>query len=425
MQKMETTRNRPDKTSPKYVQVRDRIRRRILDGEWAAGMRLPPETELPGLLKTSKITVVRALNDLVQEGYIVRRRGSGSYVAERPVPPILPGQHLKLGILWNMSVLPERIGKGFSGSMTRGLLREWCVDGVEPKFDPVDEHTTTRAVFHDPRRSLTVECIGESSFSRERHPELSVIRDGGFDGLLTLSIIEEDWLSALLDLGIPTILVDFPSDRLSERADQVFVDAQPGYRAAVRHLAGTGLRRIHFMGQLRRPPATAPDMSKEEYERHSTGRYLVDPDTYLRLGAYRQAMEECGVPVEEGWVHHASSKPGMLEQLAEKIIEEYADQLPESFVCHGDAQGRKLIEVFARYGHRIRAVGAGERNRSADALSVMVKGEDVGSTAAGILALRLQRPHQPFLNVGVKMAFDPTGSKTNSTVSKAGRIDSL
>lgn len=65
-----------------YQQVGDYIVRRIQDGTWPPGHRLPSEHELVQQFGMSRMTVNRALRDLVQQGRIVRVAGVGSFVAE-------------------------------------------------------------------------------------------------------------------------------------------------------------------------------------------------------------------------------------------------------------------------------------------------------------------------------------------------------
>lgn len=65
-----------------YAQIKEHITRRIQRGEWPAGHRLPSENELVAQFGISRMTVNRALRELVDEGRIVRVAGVGSFVAE-------------------------------------------------------------------------------------------------------------------------------------------------------------------------------------------------------------------------------------------------------------------------------------------------------------------------------------------------------
>lgn len=57
------------------------IEARILSGEWPPGYRIPFEHELTRQYDCSRMTVSKALGELVRRGLIERRRRSGSFVA--------------------------------------------------------------------------------------------------------------------------------------------------------------------------------------------------------------------------------------------------------------------------------------------------------------------------------------------------------
>lgn len=68
---------------PLYLQIADRLREdiRALD----SGDRIPSEPKLARDWGVSRFTVQRAVEQLVEEGLITRRQGSGSFVAEAPL----------------------------------------------------------------------------------------------------------------------------------------------------------------------------------------------------------------------------------------------------------------------------------------------------------------------------------------------------
>ncbi|MDR6226019.1 MocR-like pyridoxine biosynthesis transcription factor PdxR [Desmospora profundinema] len=62
-------------------QVYEQIRTRILQGELTAGYRLPASRELAIQLNLSRNVVIEAYEQLLAEGYVKGRQGSGTYVA--------------------------------------------------------------------------------------------------------------------------------------------------------------------------------------------------------------------------------------------------------------------------------------------------------------------------------------------------------
>jgi GntR family transcriptional regulator/MocR family aminotransferase len=71
-----------DTRAPLHRQVYARVRGAILDGAFAPGHRLPSTRTLAADLGLSRITVESAFTQLRAEGFVVRRVGSGSYVAD-------------------------------------------------------------------------------------------------------------------------------------------------------------------------------------------------------------------------------------------------------------------------------------------------------------------------------------------------------
>lgn len=70
---------------PLHLQVYGMLRARLDAGEWAPGQQLPVERDLATAFGCSLITVRRAMDELVRERRIVRRRGSGTFACEPPV----------------------------------------------------------------------------------------------------------------------------------------------------------------------------------------------------------------------------------------------------------------------------------------------------------------------------------------------------
>ncbi len=67
---------------PTYIQLKEYLKRQILNGLWQAGERLPSTRELAAVLQLGRNTVVQAYLDLEEEGFIYTVRGQGSFVAE-------------------------------------------------------------------------------------------------------------------------------------------------------------------------------------------------------------------------------------------------------------------------------------------------------------------------------------------------------
>lgn len=78
---------------PKYKQILETVKHRILVGDYPAGSLIPDQNALAKEFKTSRMTVKKALDMLAIEGYIYAQRGAGTFVrknalAQRDALPV-------------------------------------------------------------------------------------------------------------------------------------------------------------------------------------------------------------------------------------------------------------------------------------------------------------------------------------------------
>lgn len=66
---------------PRYIRIREELRRRVLNGLYRPGERIPSEPALSREFGVSRGTVERAIRGLVEEGILVREQGRGTFVA--------------------------------------------------------------------------------------------------------------------------------------------------------------------------------------------------------------------------------------------------------------------------------------------------------------------------------------------------------
>lgn len=97
--------------------VKFAIRNAIEDGGWQPGFRLPAEREIAETYGCARMTVRNALRDLEAEGLIVRRHGSGTFVADlRPISSVLAVRDIHDEII-------ERGHKHHSTVLSRSKMR--------------------------------------------------------------------------------------------------------------------------------------------------------------------------------------------------------------------------------------------------------------------------------------------------------------
>jgi GntR family transcriptional regulator len=80
---------------PKYLLLRNSLAEAISAGRWEAGDKIPAEEALAEMTSLSLGTVQRALRMLVDEGRLIRKHGTGTFVAEEQAQMKAPFQHCR------------------------------------------------------------------------------------------------------------------------------------------------------------------------------------------------------------------------------------------------------------------------------------------------------------------------------------------
>ncbi|OIK12068.1 GntR family transcriptional regulator [Bacillus sp. MUM 116] len=97
---------KPNKSSPVplHKQITDFIKEKISNGEWIIGCKLPPQRSLANALGVNRSTVVAAYDELIAEGLIEGKSGSGTRVVNNTwnllatTPPPDWGSYVNFGI---------------------------------------------------------------------------------------------------------------------------------------------------------------------------------------------------------------------------------------------------------------------------------------------------------------------------------------
>ena len=76
-------------TIPLYEQVKEAIKQKIERKEWKENTRVPSETELMKMYEVSRVTIRNALALLVEEGYLEKKQGIGTFVSKPRIKKII------------------------------------------------------------------------------------------------------------------------------------------------------------------------------------------------------------------------------------------------------------------------------------------------------------------------------------------------
>ena len=80
-----------DASTPLYIQIANNLRQQINQGHVGAGEALPSERDLCELTGASRVTIRKAVDQLIEEKLLFRKQGSGTFVSKRIE---MPGAYL-------------------------------------------------------------------------------------------------------------------------------------------------------------------------------------------------------------------------------------------------------------------------------------------------------------------------------------------
>ncbi len=71
-----------DPTRPIYLQIMEEIKKRTVRGQYKSGAKLPSVREFAKEMEVNPNTIARVYTELEREGFIVTRRGHGSFITD-------------------------------------------------------------------------------------------------------------------------------------------------------------------------------------------------------------------------------------------------------------------------------------------------------------------------------------------------------
>jgi GntR family transcriptional regulator len=200
-----------DSGEPYYLQIAQRLR--DMANSMPAGERLPSEPNLARDFKVSRFTVAKAVEQLVKDGLIVRKQGSGTFVAEAPL-------RRQPGYLLSFTEAVQAAGHATTHKLLAFRKTDW-VPGLpysedEPLvfFDrlryvegvAVARHCSTLSAALLDRISLTETAAHTPDFSLYRHFEENGLKVATANERL-IARLANDEERRLLDLAEDTVVV--------------------------------------------------------------------------------------------------------------------------------------------------------------------------------------------------------------------------
>jgi GntR family transcriptional regulator of arabinose operon len=212
---IESLNNKP-KASPGYAKIKRQLLSEIRRGHWKVNDVIPSEHALRARFGVSRATVVRSLNELVLGGYLYRKRGKGTYVAEYRS---------------NERTLPLFVELGtfkLAGTARQTLLR--IMSGIADGLGPRHPGFTVKP--------LPVELDDASRQAiDELKPQIALCIEPGF----MKGLVEH-----LQKVGCIVWAINEPTDN----CNCVYIDQEAAAYIATKHLLKCGRRKIALLNGL-------------------------------------------------------------------------------------------------------------------------------------------------------------------------------
>jgi LacI family transcriptional regulator len=295
----------------KYLYLCDEISRRIREDALRAGMRAPSENELISTYKLSLTTIKTAYRKLLNDGIVVRRRGSGTYITEKAKDI--------LGAVQN------RVGNSGSAYLrtVHVLINKYENLTMAPE-DEVNVFVANDIMLgiNDELKKHRIPYYQKNTISAapDRPLDFSDIDSEG-DAVIMIHGRTPGNIRELRRLKIPFVVVNHPPDFICPCG--IETDDRIGVYETVESLASLGLKKILYLG-----PA------------EGNKRFLS------RLNGFRSAAADFGLDGEE-----LASESGT-EENARETVKEYlrSGKVPDAIVCATDYRALGAIKAAKEHG---------------------------------------------------------------------------
>ncbi|MFC3927753.1 GntR family transcriptional regulator [Streptococcus caprae] len=283
---------------PKYQEVANAIREKIITQEYLVGEVIPTEAKLQEIYSVSRHTVRQALNVLNNEGYVRSEKGSGTYVLNR---------------LENLNIS--------SGPATKkiGVITTYLSDYIFPTIIRGVEEVLRQNGYSLVLASTNNDIVQEEICLKNMLEE-------GIDGLIvepTKSNLYNPNIQYYLqfrELGIPVLfinayyeLLDFP---------YIAMDDSRAGEAATQHLIDEGCRQIGLFTKV------------------------DDLQGKLRMKGYISALENAHFPLvsERLFTYTTETEQEVLGKLYEILSKN--PQTLDGLVCYNDLMALKIKQLI-------------------------------------------------------------------------------
>lgn len=301
----------PIKLASKFGQITEILKKAIEAGDFGEGQRVTSENELSRKYGISRNTVREAISSLVQQGYLTRKQGKGTFVTNRR--PQVHSSHA-------YAIIIQAQGHVHEGE-TRALVRAF------------QQHKAIPIVFD----------VREIKGDKQIRDILTKLLERGLDGV----VLEDGVSEILIDLcqstghRLPAIAVLNEARRRTLPAKYVLMDIEHGTRIGTEHLLRLGRRRILFI--IHRYLFLEPGATLDQV-----------PGLYGdAIRGYQQALKAAGLAGQEQFLLvDREFSQGALDATRLKALLTGPDR-PDAIFAFGDNRAKHAIDIAAEVGLRV------------------------------------------------------------------------
>lgn len=343
---------------PKYRRILDDLREAIETGQLKPGDKLQTEAELGKVYQASRITVARAVNELMQQGLVSRRAGSGTHVLQRAET-----QGHVFGLL-----IPDLGRTEIFEPICQGMMRSPLARNHSLLWG--------HAMGEEEQQDHEAEQLCQHYISQK----VSGVFFAPLEYTATRDQVNRRIAAALEKAGIPIVLLDrcYAPYPFRSKHDLVGVDNRAIGYVLTQHLVNAGAKRIAFLARA-----------------HSASTINA------RIAGYREAL----------YVHNACTKEDLTRQgdtadpvFVQRMLKELR---PDAIFCANDLLAGRLIATLNSLGievpHEMRVVGVDDV-KYASLLPVPLTTQhqnchEIGAMALTTMLERVANPCMPFRDV--------------------------
>ncbi len=291
----------------KYSIVKQAIKSQILNGTFQPHEKISSESELMKEFGVSRHTVRLAIGDLVNQGWLYREQGAGTFCADRSKDEenAKPGNHK------NIAIITTHISDYIFPSIIRGAESHLSQQGYQVSlFSTNNDHENERKF-------------------------LEKILTQHFDGVIiepTRSALSNPNINYYLNLerqNIPYIMINAYYDELEPIS--ITIDDEKGGFLQTEHLIELGHR--HIAGFFKNDDIQGTKRMKGYLKAHRMNGVDIQPNNIVTYSSQEKATK----PIE----------------MLRKFLAESSGNKPTAIVCYNDELAIKLLDVIREFQLKI------------------------------------------------------------------------